>query len=82
MRACSYHPHLPAIHVILRERSSRDKGLSERTPKKTRPHCRFWATASERTKKKTRPHCRSGPKKDRPQRKHHVCLATGDAYEE
>jgi hypothetical protein len=52
MRACSYQPHPPEIRVVLRERSSRDNGSSERTPRKTPPDCYLRAAAWQRTQQK------------------------------
>jgi hypothetical protein len=88
MRACSYQPHPPAIRVVLRERSSRGNGSPERTPRKTPPDCYLRAAAWQRTQKTNAPAlCLAAaivthPKRTGPQRKHHLRLATGDAYED
>jgi hypothetical protein len=55
MGACSYQPYPPRIRVVLRERSSRGNGSSERTPRKTPPDCYLRAAAWQRTQEKNAP---------------------------
>jgi hypothetical protein len=52
MRACSYQLNPFANRVALLEWCSRGQGPSERTPRKTPPHCYLWAAAWERNQQR------------------------------
>jgi hypothetical protein len=88
MRACSYQPHPPAIRVVLRERFSRGNRSLERAPRKTPPDCCLRAAAWQRIQEKNAlTLCWAAaivthPNRTGLQRKHHLRLATGDAYED
>jgi hypothetical protein len=88
MLACSYQPHLPAIRAVLRERPSHANGSLERTLRKTPPYCYLRAAAWQRTQETNAlilcwaAAIVTHPERTGPQRKHHLRLATGDAYED